>query len=541
MGNRARHRSERNQERGDMGGTRKRVMWVDDEIEFLRAHIMFLETRGYSVIPVFSGDDAIHMIKDTPDNFDIVLLDEQMPGKDGLATLDEIKTINPDLPVVMVTKSEEEKVMEDAIGKKIDGYLTKPVNPSQILMVCKKIIDSEEIISSQISQKFIRSYSQLKTTLSGTLDASKWIRFYEHLVRWDLELEKVKDEGLRQTQAGLKSDANAHFSEYVVENYGSWCRGQGNPPDLSVNVVEKYVKPLVAEGKNVCLVVLDCMRLDQYLAIESLLRSMYSVDRKYYYSIVPTSTAFARNALFSGKYPEELVAESPELYAEIDEETEEHNAGEGRLLAENLRSTGLELSEEPEIVPILSSSDAKDFLESMGDCCKAPLTTLLVNFVDLLSHHRSTSNILKEIAPDEAAFRALTKSWFEHSNVLQILQKLAKRDCTVILTTDHGSVFCTRATEIYGAKGIPKNMRYKFGEKVTVDERHALFLADPMAYRLPRKTEATNCIIGRENYYFVDPGKFEDYQQQYQNTFQHGGVSLEEVIVPLAVLTPRNG
>jgi hypothetical protein len=280
------------------------------------------------------------------------------------------------------------------------------------------------------------------------------------------------------------------------------------------------------------------MRLDQYLAIEPLLRTYFSIDRKYYYSILPTSTAFARNALFSGLYPAQLAQTHPQLYGSIDVETPAHNRHEGEFLAAKLRSLGVRFTDEPRYVQIASSDDAQGFLKEL-DRCDDQLVTLVVDFVDLLSHSRSTSSILKEIAPDESAFRSLTTSWFQYSALLQILKGLARNDRTIVLTTDHGSVFCTRGTEVYGAKGLSKNMRYKFGTGVTCDERHALFLSDPMAFGLPRITPETCCIVAKENYYFIDPGRFENYKQQYHNTFQHGGISMEEVIVPISVLERR--
>jgi CheY-like chemotaxis protein len=522
-----------------MSGTRKKVLWVDDEIEFLRAHIMFLETRGYSVVPVFSGDDAIHHVRQNPGGFDIVLLDEQMPGKDGLTTLEELKELAPDLPVVMVTKSEEERVMEDALGKKIDGYLTKPVNPSQILAVCKRMIDSKQIISTQLRQKFVRSYSECRTALAGSLDASGWVRIYESLVKWDLELEEVEDEGLRQAQAGQKSDANAIFANFVMEHYAEWVRETGGRPTFSIDVVEKVLYPRVKEGRKTYFVVLDCMRLDQYLAIESLLRTYYSIDRRYYYSILPSSKAFARNALFGGMYPSEIAAKYPDDWKNLDDGSASLNKHERRLLADKLRSLGAKLKVDPPYISVGASAEFQKLQASLAEVKDAKLVSIVVEFMDLLTHSRSTSSMLKEIAPDESAYRSLTKSWFQYSTLYQVLRDLSQQDCTVILTTDHGSVFCPRATEVFGVKGLSKNMRYKFGSSVTCDERHALFLSDPIAFRLPSTPRHSTCIIARENYFFADPDKFENYRRQYQNTFQHGGISMEEMIVPLAILEPK--
>ena len=521
------------------GASRKKVLWVDDEIEFLRAHIMFLETRGYSVIPTFSGDDALHLLHEKPTEFDIVLLDEQMPGKNGLATLEEIKEFLPDLPVVMVTKSEEERVMEDALGKKIDGYLTKPVNPSQILSVCKRLLDSRQIISDQITQRFVRNYSENRIVLSSPLDTQGWIKLYDNLIRWDFELEKVQDEGLRQTHAGQKSDCNSRFSTVVMEQYASWVKGHDGPPTFSTDVVKKYLYPKVKEGRKVYFIVLECMRLDQYMAIESLLRDFYAIQRHCYFSILPTSSTFARSALFSGMFPADVVKIWPSVWPKTGPEEQQANPYEPKMLAHNLESLGIAPGSEPAYVSIANPTDAQQALQSIGKYASQRLVTIAVNFVNMLVQSHSTSAILKEIAPDESAFRGLTRSWFEYSALFQILKELSRQRCTIILTTDHGSVFCTRGSEVYGSKGLPKDIRYKFEKNITCDERHAIFLSDPGIYRLPAFPASPSCIIAKENYYFIYPDKFENYQQQYQSGFRYGGISMEEMIVPLAVMQPK--
>ena len=522
-----------------MGGARKRVLWVDDEIEFLRSHIMFLETRGYSITPVFSGDDAIHIIHENPQGFDIVLLDEQMPGKDGLTTLEEIKEFVPELPVVMVTKSEEERVMDDALGRKIDAYLTKPVNPSQILSVCKKLLDSKQIISSQISQKFVRSYSDTRLLLSARLNARDWTNLYEGLVKWDYELEKVEDEGLRQAHAGQKSDCNAAFCAFITDNYGQWLKGENNPPVLSPHVVERFLHPLLMEGKKVYLVVLDCMRLDQYIGIEMLLRKFYDIERHYFYSILPTATPFARNALFAGKYPLEIMQDYPALWKTPSDDESSLNRFERQLLARKLRDLGHAFADDPRYTKILDASDSKEFLKKINTYERDRLVSVVVNFVDMLTHTRSTSTILQEIAPDDSAFRSLTQSWFQYSSIFQILKEFSRQNCTVILTSDHGSILCTRGTEVYGHRDLSKNLRFKFGENINSDERHALFLSDPTLFKLPAFSLNSCCIIAKENYYFVYPDKFENYQRQYHNSFLHGGISMDEMIVPLAIMHPK--
>ncbi len=522
-----------------MGGTRKKVLWVDDEIEFLRSHIMFLETRGYNVTPVSSGDDAIHLIHENPKAYDIVLLDEQMPGKDGLTTLVEIKEFITELPVVMVTKSEEEHIMEEALGKKIDAYLTKPVNPSQILSVCKRLLDSKKIISSQISQQFVRSYSDTRLQLSAQLNAKDWARLYEGLVKWDFELEKVDDEGLRQAHAGQKSDCNAAFCNFIADHYGQWMKGEANPPLLSPDVAEHFLYPPLKEGKKVYFIVLDCMRLDQFVGIETHLQKYFDIERHYFYSILPTATPYARNALFAGKYPLEIVEDYPGLWKNPSDDESSLNRYERQLVARKLRTLGLDLPDDPKYVKILDAFDSKDLLKKLGSYEHDQMVSIVVNFVDMLTHTRSTSSILQEIAPDDSAFRSLTQSWFQYSTIFQILKEFSRQNCMVILTSDHGSILCTRGTEVYGHRDLSKNLRFKFGENINSDERHAVFLSSPSLYKLPAFSLNSCCLIAKENYYFVYPDKFENYQRQYHNSFLHGGISMEEMIVPLAIMHPK--
>ena len=519
-----------------MASGRKKILWVDDEIEFLRSHIMFLETRGYSVIPVFCGDDAIQLIHQNHKAYDIVLLDEQMPGKGGLATLEEIKDFVPDLPVVMVTKSEEEQLMEDALGKKIDGYLTKPVNPSQILLICKKLLDSKQILSTQITQKFIRSYSQNRTTLSGLLKTSEWIRMYEKLVSWDIELEKVDDEGLRQTHAGQKSDYNASFSDLVIENYARWIQGKGNPPPLASNVLDRYVFPLLETKKKVVMVVLSGMRLDQYTGIEQILRSHYTIKRQHFFSILPSSSSFSRNALFSGMIPLEIAERYPEIWTTGEEGEEKANRFERELLGAKMHAAGYGAAEgEPYYTKLHDFTDAGELLSIFESCKASRLITFVVNFFDLLLQNSSSLGMLQEITNDESGLRHLTTSWFQRSALLQVLRELASRDVAVVITSDHGNIHCSRGTELYGVQEWGPNLRFKFGTDISSDERRVVYLADPSHFGLPSFKERTNCIIAKENYYFIHSEKFEHYQKQYRNSFQQGGISMEEVIMPLGV------
>jgi len=522
-----------------MAGGRKKVLWVDDEIEYLRSHIMFLETRGYSVIPVFSGDDAIAMLHENPKEFDIVLLDEQMPGKDGLTTLEEIKEFLPDLPIVMVTKSEEEQVMEDALGKKIDGYLTKPVNPSQILLVCKEILDSKRIISTQISQQFVRSYSDMRKSLSSQLSLQEWVRLYERIVRWDLELEKVDNEGLRQTHAGLKSECNTAFSNFIMDHYGQWIRGIGPMPLLAPGVLDKHIIPMLKDNKKVALIVLSGMRLDQYIDIEQSMKKYYDVKRSYFFSIIPSAVPFSRNALLAGALPSEIAENCPDLWKTGNEDSSVANCMEEQLMSQKLASRGIDCPvDEPWFTKINISTEFRALIEKVDKCKNSRVMTFVIDFFDLLMQNSTSSSMLQEITNDESGLRALTQSWFQRSALLHLLKELSERNFTIVLTSDHGSTSCSRGTELYGVSDWGKNQRYKFGKDISCDERTVLFLGEPMHFGLPKFGEDVACIIAKENYYFIHPEKFELYHKQYRNSFQQGGISMEELIMPVGVFSP---
>jgi CheY-like chemotaxis protein len=527
-----------------MAAGRKKVLWVDDEIEYLRSHIMFLETRGYSVVPVFCGDDAIELVSDKPDSFDIVLLDEQMPGKSGLTTLEKIKEINPDLPIVMVTKSEEEQLMEDALGKKIDGYLTKPVNPSQILMVCKNLLDSKRIVSNNTAQKYIRSYSENRVLLGGHLSSAQWIKLYENLAGWDLILEGIDDEGLRQTHSGHKSECNARFASAFIENYAHWIK-DGNPaPLLSTRVMEKLLCPLLSNGKRTYLVVLSGMRLDQYMGIEEVLRKNYRVQRNYFFSTLPTDDTFARATLFSGMFPSRIAETYGQQWSPdaADADHLKTHLIEEQLLAENLARLGHPVPhDEPWFTRISDRLEPEHLHSRIDSCRKSKLITFIVNFSDQVRQAQITSGILQEITNDESGIRALTRSWFKRSALLTLLRDIAVHDCNLVVMSDHGSVLCSRGTELYCAKNWSSNLRYKFGSGISSDERTVVYLPDPTHFGLPKFGDDVACVIARENYYFIHPDKFEHYNRQYKNTFQQGGVSMEEIIVPVGIFTPSTG
>ncbi len=515
---------------------KRSVLWADDEIDLFRPHILYLEERGFTVTPVRSGDEALEKIG--AGRFDAVLLDEMMPGRDGLSTLEEIKDRYPTVPVVMITKSEEEDLIASAIRKQITDYLVKPVNPIQVLSALRKILDREKIREGGIAQEYLEEFTRIRATIGGRPTWEDWVDITLRFARWDIEFEKHRDVGLLQTHEDMRREANAEFAKFIETNYEGWVNG-GEGPVLSPDLFSAHVLPHLKEGKKVYVVVVDCMRLDQWLAIESLLLPFYNVETNYYCSILPTATPYSRNALFAGLYPADIAKHHPDYWGENSTDERSKNRYERQLLDEYLARKKLELYPAPRYVKIYNTEEAGNLKRQLASFYSVPLVSLVFNFVDILAHGRSDSEILRELAPDESAFRSLMRSWFQHSALFDILRAIAQLDAVVVITTDHGAVVAKKATIVYGNRETSTNLRYKHGDNLGCDPKHALHLKDPKRFRLPADSLTKHYIFAKENYYFVYPTKFHDYERQYKGTFQHGGISLEEMVLPCVTLRPK--
>ena len=504
----------------------------------LTAHVRLLEQKGYVVETATNGDDALQLVKQK--GYDLVFLDEMMPGKGGLEALAEIKEAEPSLPVIMVTKNEAESLMEEAIGGKITDYLTKPVNPSQILLACKKIFESKQIAGAVMSRDYAKELQSIALALMNPLDEQEWIDLYVRITNWDKELDDHPELGLRQTVLDQKRECNVEFAKFVERRYKDWIGNPRRPIPLSTDVVERFVLPLVNDKTSVFLFVIDCLRLDQWLVMEEFLSDLFTFDRNYYFSILPTATPYSRNAIFSGLFPSELEQRYPDIWQAGEDDETSRNRHESQLLEKLLERKRIVLKPEPKYVKILDAEYGRQFESNILSYMNSRLTAIVVNFVDMLAHGRSDSPLLKEIAPDEAAYRSLTRSWFQHSSLLGMLRTLGKqKNAKIILTTDHGSVRCMRGSKVVGDREASTNLRYKYGRNLKVDERQAIFVKNPLDYRLPRTSVTTNYILAKEDYYFVYPTDYHRYLSHYRDSFQHGGISLEEMVLPLITLESK--
>jgi DNA-binding response OmpR family regulator len=514
------------------------ILWVDDEIESLTSHVMFLEEQGFSVDTSAHGDDALVMLQRQP--YGVVLLDEQMPGRRGLELFRAIRSVDQSMPVVMVTKSEEPETFKDALGAEISDYLVKPVNPRQILTVITRLLEGDRIRQQRLSRDFASRFRELEARRGAALGWREWIEFVVELAEWEVRLGQADEPGLQDALRTLQESLRQDFAKFLQRSYPGWLRdGRSDRPPLSVDIGAEFLRPALQSYGKVLLVVVDCLRLDQWAMIRPLIGELFDIETSHYFSILPTATPYARNAIFSGLFPSEIAKHYPDYWVESSPDERSKNRYERQLLDDALGRKKIELYPAPRYVKIYNTEEAGNVKRQLSSFFSIPLVSLVFNFVDILAHGRSESEILLELAPDEPAFRSLMRSWFQHSALFDILRAVSQQDAIVVLTTDHGSVIGRKATLVYGNKETSTNLRYKYGTNLGCDPKQAIHLKDPARYKLPADSLNKHYIFARENYYFVYPTKFHEYERQYKGTFQHGGVSLEEMVLPCATLTPK--
>ncbi len=512
------------------------ILWADDEIELLKPHILFLKNKGYEVDEVTSGIDAIDACNNKP--YDIIFLDENMPGITGLETLSRIKAIKPDLPIVMITKSEEEHIMEDAIGSKIADYLIKPVNSNQILLSIKKILDNKRLVSEKTAQGYQQEFRQIGMELNDDLNFESWVNLYKKLVYWELNLASSNDTGMDEILLMQKSEANRAWTKFIKNNYIQFLKKPNEQtPVMSQTVVRKKVLPELKSEVPVFLIMLDNFRFDQWRVIQSQLNDYFrTVLEDTYLTILPTTTHYARNAFFSGMMPGEIAKLYPDLWVD-EEENEGKNLYEEELLGTQLNRLGYK--EKFSYTKITNLDSGKRLVDDINNLFNNKFNVIVYNFVDMLSHARTEMNVMKELAEDEAAYRSITASWFEHSPLFEALKKIAAKGAKVIITTDHGSIRVHDAVKIIGDRSTSTNLRYKQGKNLSYQENELFTIKDPADAFLPKVNVSSRYVFATENNFMAYPNNYNYHVNLYSNSFQHGGVSLEEMIVPFIVLTPK--
>lgn len=515
---------------------RYNILWADDEIELLKPHIMFLEKKGYDVIPVNSGYDAIEKTK--KQNFDIVFLDENMPGMTGLETLSQIKAAQPALPVVMITKSEEEQIMEEAIASKIADYLIKPLNPNQILLSVKKILENKRLVTEKTNLNYQQEFQRISLAVNDFLDFAEWCDIYRKLVYWELEFENTQNRQMQEILEMQKMDANTNFTKYVKDNYTDWLKEEVQMgPLMSHQLLKTKVFPQISQGKPVFFIIIDNLRFDQWKTIEPYIRELFTMRKlDLYYSILPTTTAYARNAIFSGMLPMEMSRKYPDLWTSEDQEGGKNNYEEDFLTKHIER---LHLNIKFSYHKIKNLQEGRYLADNITNLMHNDLNVIVYNFVDMLSHARTEMEIIRELAPDESAYRSLTRSWFQHSPLLAALKKIALQDIHLFITTDHGTVRVKKPFKIVGDRNTNTNLRYKVGKNLNFDENKIFFTRDPSEFHLPKLNVSSSYVFAIEDLFFAYPNNYNYYVNYYRDTFQHGGLSMEEMIIPIISLNSK--
>lgn len=504
------------------------ILWADDEIELLKPHIMFLEQKGYQVDTINNGDEAIDMVKEN--QYDLVFLDENMPGLTGLETLTEIKKHSPSLPIIMITKSEEEHIMETAIGRNISDYLIKPVNPNQILLSIKKNVDKNRLVSEETTSSYQQEFRQISMRLMDRLDIDDWKKLFEDLVYWDLKMDESNDKSMSEIFAMQKKEANQQFCKFFEDNYLNWINSQSDEtPVLSHTLINKKVAPYLNKEKTFFLVI-DNLRYDQWKVLQPTFSQYFTIeDDDIYFSILPTATQYARNSLFAGLMPSEIKRRFSDKWKDEDEEGSKNNFEEDFLL-DQLKRLGKDIK--TSYNKITNLNKGKKLVENFSDLLQNDLNVIVYNFVDMLSHARTDMEVIRELADDEKAYRSITMSWFDNSPLLDIVKKISESGANIILTTDHGMVKVNNPVKVIGDKNVNTNLRYKVGKNMSYNTKEVLELEPEDAF-LPRLNVTTKYIFSREDDFFAYPNNYNYYVNYYKNTFQHGGISMEEILIPI--------
>lgn len=517
------------------------ILWADDEIDLLKPYVLFLEGKGYQVTTVNSGADALELVENQ--KFDLLFLDENMPGMSGLEVLVATKQIRPNLPVIMITKSEEEELMEDAIGSKIADYLIKPLNPNQLLLSVKRIFDKKRLEEEKTNISYQQDFRQLSLQYQDKLNAEEWSEIYKKLLYWELEIDKTENKSMAEVLSSQKSEANVHFGKFIEKNYEGWLQKPNEEtPVLSHLMMRKHVFPKINDKSPLFFILIDNLRYDQWKTLEHIIQDYFQLEEeKTYYSILPTTTAYARNSIFAGMMPSEIQKKYPEKWitdSGDSEDEEGFNQNEEFFLNEQLKR--LKINAKASYHKIVHQHQGKTLVDNFNKLMTNHLNVVVYNFVDMLSHARTDMAMIKELAPDESAYRSLTASWFQHSPLFDLLKKIADKKGRVIITTDHGMIRVQNPIKIIGDRNTNTNLRYKQGKNLNWDHDNKMMVCrKPELIFLPKNNVSTTYVFTKEDYMFAYPNNYNHYVSHYRNTFQHGGISLEECIIPIVYLTGK--
>jgi len=519
-----------------MTGNRGNILWVDDEVDHLKPHILFLESKGFNMTKTTNGQDAVTMVG--RDNYDLVLLDQYMPGKDGMTTLREIKEIKPGLPVILITKSEEEDLMDEAISENVAQFLIKPVNPTQIFMACKQVLELSKIQEESATRGYLQEFQKIQFRLQEEMSADDWWNIYSRLVKWQLEFDKHPDISLGDILSEQMQSANSEFVKFISSHYKNWLFKE-NRPVLSNDVFKTFVKPEIEKQNKTCLVVIDALRYDQFKVIQDFLNPYYDIKIDYHFSLLPTATPFSRNAIFSGLFPDEFIKKFPEQLNDMLTHAKSLNQHEKKMMRFAMDKAGFK-EKTFRYEKINTADQGKKFQSHYSEIKNIDVLGLVVNFVDMLAHKRAESDVLKEMVPDESGYRSAIRTWFEHSWLYTLLRDLSRDGFTVVMTSDHGSAQVSKGVLVGADKETSKGVRYKIGRNLNTNEKHALIVKQPEEYRLLDLMHQTTYLIAKDDVFFLYPNQQHKYESRLRNSFQHGGISLEEMMVPVVTMYSKS-
>jgi len=511
-----------------------KILWVDDEIDLLKPHLLFLEKKNYNVSTCNNGAEAIEKIDE--DNYDIIFLDENMPGLSGIETLSQMKAKQPNLPIVMITKSEEEYIMEEAIGSKIADYLIKPVNPNQILLSLKKNLDHSRLVSEKTTSTYQQEFRKISLDLAMVNTFEEWVELYKKLVHWEIQLESIADAGMIEILESQKDEANAQFFKFIQKNYQGWFEND-DKPILSQNLFKEVIAPQISTEQGTLLIVIDNLRYDQLRVLEPIINNYYKIENETsFFSILPTATQYARNSIFSGLTPLEMEKQHPQ-YWKNDTDEGGKNLYENEFLTAQIKRLNLNIKHE--YFKITNMPKGRDLAANFKSIKENDLTVIVYNFVDMLSHSRTEMEMIKELASDDKAYRSLTLSWFKNSPLLEMIQKAQEYGLKLIITTDHGTINTKNPTKVVGEKNISSNLRYKTGRSLSYNDKDVFAVKNPKDIQLPSAHMTSSFIFAKEDLFFAYPNNYNHFVKYFKNTYQHGGISLEEMIIPCVIMQPK--
>ena len=511
-----------------------KILWVDDEIDLLKPHLLFLEKKNYNVSTCNNGAESIEKVDE--DNYDIIFLDENMPGLSGIETLSQIKAKHPNLPIVMITKSEEEYIMEEAIGSKIADYLIKPVNPNQILLSLKKNLDHSRLVSEKTTSTYQQEFRKISLDLAMVNTFEEWVELYKKLVHWEIQLESIDDAGMIEILESQKNEANAQFFKFIQKNYQGWFENE-DKPILSQNLFKEVIAPQISTEQGTLLIVIDNLRYDQLRVLEPIINNYYKIESETsFFSILPTATQYARNSIFSGLTPLEMEKQHPQ-YWKNDTDEGGKNLYENEFLTAQIKRLNLDIKHE--YFKITNMPKGRDLAANFKSIKENDLTVIVYNFVDMLSHSRTEMEMIKELASDDKAYRSLTLSWFKNSPLLEMIQKAQEYGLKLIVTTDHGTINTKNPTKVVGEKNISSNLRYKTGRSLSYNDKDVFAVKNPKDIQLPSAHMTSSFIFAKEDLFFAYPNNYNHFVKYFKNTYQHGGISLEEMIIPCVIMQPK--